>query len=159
MLGFLFAFLKNPMTILSIIAAVAVLAAMFFAAPKTFAKIAFDTRTWLVVILIAMVSGYTHLSKQNTELQQKVEAAREVTEAKDDALATVRVRQKAKTKRQVERERISETIEKAEPGHAYDDALDEIAKLQAEAAPAPAPKQSLVDRLRNDRKPDGVVHP
>lgn len=156
MLQFLFAFIANPMVLLSIAAGVAVLAALFFAAPRTFAKVALHPVTWIVILGIALATGYAHLSSQNEALRTEVQQSHEIQRSKDDATATIREHHKRQQRRQTERERITDAISHAKPGQAYDDALDEIARIQA--APAPVDRQPDNSRMR-DNDADGAVRP
>lgn len=157
MFAFLLALITNPMVIVSLVVGIAVLVGLYFAAPQLFLKVALHPVTWLVILGIAMASGYMHLSNQNAELKTEIQQTKPVIQAKDDSAVTLHFYHDRQKTRQAEKDRIGAAITHAQPGQAYDDALDEIARIQNQPSSAPVDRHAGDKQLRNN--PDGVVKP
>jgi len=153
-------FIKNPMTLFVIFAAVVVLAGIFFAAgPKAVLKLLVEPRLWLIGLLAAGMLGYQHLAKENADLKAKVEQQASIDRAHDDALKAIRSRQSRQKERQRQSDRLTGVIDDAEPGTAYDAVLDEIDAIQKGGTAAPDGVAKLPAPDGMPVQPDGVVRP
>lgn len=137
LLKFLWAVIAHPAVLIAVALAVAALVGYgFWKGWPAAIKVLLDMRTWIVVAIVLLMLSVSSLKQENTDLKAKVDSAVQVETAKTDAAATLTVRSKAKDRRTSQTQRLDEVIRNAEPNHAVDDVLDEIATLRADGAPA-----------------------
>ena len=137
----------------------AALALVYFSGPKALLKWAMDARVWLVIGGFATVLAVMDLREENTTLKQKVDDHELIMEAKEDAQASIAVRQRARETRDKQATHVrNATSQAAQTDGVLDATLDAIAEVQAGNLDGRqrSPDQPVVVR---DKAPDGDVRP
>lgn len=129
--GVVWGLLTNPAVLGVVLAVIALLTGLWFlGGPVMFYKFVSNTKTWLVVAVIAGIFGYSHMQTKLAKAEQKIEQAASHDRAKGDSNDVVLDNKVQKGKRAAQKARHQEVIHNADPGEEIDDLLDEIARDQ-----------------------------
>lgn len=150
-LQFLWAAVGHPAVLIAALVLVIGLAAYgYFLGLPALIKVLVSPAFWLAILLVVGVLGIASLKQENDALHKQVAVQATTVTASTDGAAAVQQKVVASTKRQAEDHRIQGAITNAQPGHAEDDAMDEIASIQANP-PVPDAHAGALSLLHSQR--------